>query len=171
MNVQAADEIRHALAPIPETLHDLAARLSNLRRWCGDPQALTVAEHAVRVSQHVRQTHPLLVLPALHHDDHETITGDLPAPLKDMVNAANGGVWDALERQLDAELTTAPWCRGRWSVRELRHPAIRTADREQAEKERQAMTSRLLVPLAPEQAAQLFVDEHTRAMGGLRVCS
>lgn len=80
-------------------LTDIAHQLALTNRWRGATRfPISVAQHAVAVS--------LLVSPrsarlALHHDDHEAYTGDVPSPLK--ASAAMSPLRDA-EAQIQAAI-------------------------------------------------------------------
>jgi hypothetical protein len=67
------------------TLYDIAASLSKIPRFLGSTRVpFYVAQHAVNVSIVAEErAGTLAAFYALHHDDHEFVTGDIPAPLKD----------------------------------------------------------------------------------------
>lgn len=66
-------------ADIP-SVEELGHALSLINRWTGWARwPYSVAQHAVLVSYLVE---PRYALPALHHDDHECVTGDISSPLK-----------------------------------------------------------------------------------------
>jgi hypothetical protein len=77
------------LNPLPEQIDIFAVdeRLAAIRRFSGDPFALTVAQHVDLVQELAVQdlASPDVILWARHHDDHEAITGDIPGPLKALI--------------------------------------------------------------------------------------
>lgn len=67
------------------TLEDVALALSNICRWGGHCHPFfSVAQHALLVVELTRKltTDPLVLFYALHHDDHESVRGDIPTPRK-----------------------------------------------------------------------------------------
>lgn len=82
--------VNHTLLDLDEITHEdfdpqsTARALSRLNRFCGNFNSISVAQHAVVVSELVaamggsyRQQ-----LAGLHHDDCEAICADVPSPLK-----------------------------------------------------------------------------------------
>lgn len=68
--------------PKPENikLEDIAHHLALKNRFSGATAfPISVAQHAVYVSRIVHRRH---ARQALHHDDHEAYTGDIPSPVK-----------------------------------------------------------------------------------------
>lgn len=112
--------------PRPEhiDLDDIATALARVCRFGGHvPRHCSVAEHACLVSWLVVEAgHPELALPALHHDDHEAYTGDLPTPLKNALEDA--GVYrpmvDSIDQAIGTQLDIDPT--------EFHHPAVVAAD-------------------------------------------
>ena len=120
---QFVDLIHPASATI--RLEDIAVHLANTVRFAGGvTKYYSVAEHAVRVSQMVR---PELALAALHHDSHEFVLGDLPAPLKAALNQMGaGGIVALLAGRLDVAIADALGI----VPDQLHHPEIKEADDE-----------------------------------------
>ena len=128
------------LHPDPKTIRlaDIAIHLANTVRFGGGVNRYySVAEHAVRVSRLVtvsasdawRDQGFLwsdLALHALHHDSHEFVLGDLPAPLKTVIRQSDPDLINGLELRLDQAIATAlgldPF--------KLRDPWIKAADDE-----------------------------------------
>lgn len=67
------------------TLEDIANSLSHISRWGGHVlYRYCVGNHACLVSDilYRRTSDPLVALYGLHHDDHESVRGDIPTPRK-----------------------------------------------------------------------------------------
>ncbi len=62
----------------------IAQALGRINRFCGNFNSMTVAQHAYLCSLLVARFSGTLVeqLAALHHDDSEAFTGDIPSPVK-----------------------------------------------------------------------------------------
>jgi uncharacterized protein len=103
-------------------LEDIAVHLSNTARFAGGlTKFYSVAEHAVRVSHMVP---PELGLAALHHDSHEYLLGDIPRPLKNVLDREAPGVLDRLAWQLDVAIGNALHV----SVEEMHSADVKRAD-------------------------------------------
>lgn len=89
--------------PEAETIHleDIAHALAHTCRFGGHSSRFySVAEHAVLVSRLA----PIdVAFEALHHDDHEAYTGDIPTPLKKSL----GDTYYDLAERLDAAIIKA----------------------------------------------------------------
>lgn len=97
------------LDPDPSTirLEDIAVHLANTVRFAGGvAKYYSVAEHAVRVSYMVPDE---LALAALHHDSHEFVMGDIPAPMKAVLRKFEGAypVIDTMAAALDKAIGVA----------------------------------------------------------------
>lgn len=97
------------LDPDPSTirLEDIAVHLANTVRFAGGiSRYYSVAEHAVRVSYMVPDE---LALAALHHDSHEFVMGDIPAPMKAVLHKFEGAypVIDTMAAALDVAIGRA----------------------------------------------------------------
>jgi len=97
------------LNPQPETicLADIAVGLANTPRFAGQVSRFySVAEHSVRVSAAIvgggRWS-----LSGLFHDAHEAYTGDITAPMKQVLDLAAPGIIKDLQRRLDAAIVKA----------------------------------------------------------------
>jgi hypothetical protein len=92
------------------TLHDVAHSLARVSRYNGHFMApdYSVAEHAVLVSYLVEKFYDNkpLALAALHHDDSEAFTGDLPTPFKNFLKA-QGFAWKEFENSLMVPVSKA----------------------------------------------------------------
>lgn len=91
--------------PQPETivLEDIAHALANTARYGGHSiRYMSVAEHAVLVSRRVAQLGGSYVetLEALHHDDPEAYLGDIPRPIKPLLEPAYGKLTAKMERAI-----------------------------------------------------------------------
>jgi hypothetical protein len=68
------------------TIEDIAHALSNICRWGGHCNFFySVAQHALMVCDlalEISEGNPLVGFLALHHDDHESVRGDIPSPRK-----------------------------------------------------------------------------------------
>lgn len=67
-----------------------ALTLAHENRYVGNYSGYSVAQHAVNVHNIMKRAYPYLatntvLLAALHHDDAEAVTGDLPSPVKKLV--------------------------------------------------------------------------------------
>lgn len=114
--------------PRPEQidLDDIATSLSHVCRFGGHISLphYSVAEHACLVQGFVIEAgHPELAPEALHHDDHETYTGDLPTPLKNYLEEA--GVYRPLVDSIDQAIATKLGL----DASLFHHPVIVAADR------------------------------------------
>lgn len=85
-------------------IEDIAHALSQTCRFGGHTRRFySVAEHALFVHDLVRPAAPAVLLAALHHDSHEAYLGDVPTPLKrlldgkfiDLVIAADEAIGEA----------------------------------------------------------------------------
>lgn len=88
------------------TLHTIAHSLARVNRYGGHHAAenYSVAEHAVVVSYIVEKFYKedkKVALAALHHDDAEAFTGDLPTPFKNFLKSHMApGFWQEMESRL-----------------------------------------------------------------------
>jgi hypothetical protein len=88
-----------------EAIH---ARLARTKRFCNDPDSLTVMEHVrmcVLIGRVLRVRRGLLGY-LYHHDDHEALIGDIPAPVKALI-ATQTNVLAKLENDLDIAIWEA----------------------------------------------------------------
>lgn len=72
------------------TLEDMVAALSNICRWGGHCHPFfSVAQHACLVSDvaYEKSNDAYIGFMALHHDDHESVRGDIPTPRKRFLKA------------------------------------------------------------------------------------
>lgn len=84
---------------------DIAVSLSRTARFRGmTSEFYSVAQHCVLASRHVAAG---FALAALLHDAHEAYTGDIPRPLKQLLNEASDGAVKRIERRLDAVICDA----------------------------------------------------------------
>lgn len=104
--------IRDLLNPKTEEL-DISAirgRLMTMKRFSGNPEALTVQQHVVLVGivanilgQHPREWGREVRFWCHHHDMHEGIIGDIPGPLKTLIGE-HSSILDVIEEGLDAAI-------------------------------------------------------------------
>jgi hypothetical protein len=96
----------------PVDLADIAASLAKINRFAGATATFySVAQHAVLVSNIVLSlpgATTLTALQALHHDDHEMVTGDIPLPFRRaLADLAGGDLVSAMQREADAAIFAA----------------------------------------------------------------
>ena len=104
--------IRDLMNPRPEEL-DLAAikeRLMRTKRFTNNPRALSVYEHTIIVEQiamtlmqHPKELHGPVTFWCRHHDTHEGIIGDIPGPLKTLIQQ-HTSILDVIEAGIDQAL-------------------------------------------------------------------
>src|SRR5688572_24187363 len=74
------------LDPDPDAFQpeDVARGLSHENRYAGNYGPYSVAQHSVLVARVVEAKggYPPQILAAIHHDDAEVVTGDIPTPIK-----------------------------------------------------------------------------------------
>lgn len=86
-----------ALAPYTPSLYEIGHSLAHINRFTGHPyRGYSVAEHSLLVADMVvKSGHgPMAELCALMHDAHESITGDVATPVKEVL----GDAWYRFER-------------------------------------------------------------------------
>lgn len=93
----------------PVDLFDIAASLSKICRFAGATSVpYSVAQHAVLVSTIVLSlpgATALIALQALHHDDHEMVTGDIPLPFRlALADVCQWDAIDAMQREADGAI-------------------------------------------------------------------
>lgn len=110
--------------PRPEqiAIGDIAKALSHIPRFGGHTsQFYSVARHAVLVMDLViAEGCPSLALAALHHDSHEAYVGDIPSPLKELLDVK----FQVLVQRLDFVIASSVGC---WS-KDFKHPVVKEAD-------------------------------------------
>ena len=102
--------IRDILNPKASEI-DLGAidsRLRLMHRFSNDPKALTVHQHQHLVATlAIECNEPRDVVDwCLHHDDHESVIGDIPGPLKNLIREYTG-ILNTIERKLDNAISIA----------------------------------------------------------------
>jgi hypothetical protein len=96
-------------APTPESIciEDIAHALSSICRFGGHSKRFySVAEHAVFVSRRLEEEYPEyfdLAMQGLHHDDAEGYLGDIPRPLKALLQP----IYGLLSKQMDEAIAIA----------------------------------------------------------------
>jgi hypothetical protein len=78
------------------SIRDIAAHLSKICRFAGATQVFySVAQHSVLVSNLMAEYGPHAQMYGLLHDAHEAYIGDIPQPVKDLLNRSLGlgGEW------------------------------------------------------------------------------
>lgn len=103
--LKIGDHLIHDILNPKASEIDLAtvdSRLRLMHRFSNDPKALTVHQH-----QHLVATLAIecaepedVVEWCLHHDDHESIIGDIPGPLKNQIREYTG-ILNQIEKALD----------------------------------------------------------------------
>lgn len=180
--------------PDPATikLEDIAVHLANTVRFAGGvTKYYSVAEHAVRVSYLVQnlaapewREHglwPALALAALHHDSHEFVLGDVPAPLKAVLRKFEGAypIIDTLAASLDSAIIKALGIE-----QDMHDPRIKAADDEAMYREAAALkwshgvgahwnNDKAYTPWAgmgwsPQRAERTFYNRHLQLTGEAR---
>lgn len=87
-------------------LDEIPRRLASIRRFSGNPDSLTVAQHVrlcLILGRRMGASDAVLSYLA-HHDDHEAIIGDIPGPIKTLVDMHT----DVL-RRIETGLDLAIW--------------------------------------------------------------
>lgn len=89
-------------------LDAITTRLAYIRRFSGDPAALTVSQHSrlVHLLAMKAGAAPEVVTWCVCHDFHEGIIGDIPGPLKAYLREFTSALGD-LEERLDAAIAMA----------------------------------------------------------------
>jgi 5'-deoxynucleotidase YfbR-like HD superfamily hydrolase len=89
-------------------LEDIASALSKVCRFGAQAREFySVAQHAVLVRDLViAMGRPDLAAAALHHDSHEAFVGDIPAPLKRLLNARADDLYDRISDNFDRAIET-----------------------------------------------------------------
>lgn len=100
--------IKDITNPQPEEidLREIRRRLESIRRFSGNPDSLTVAQH-VRLCLLIGRkmgTSASALSYLAHHDDHEAIIGDIPGPLKDLIDSRT-----PILREIETALDFAIW--------------------------------------------------------------
>lgn len=91
------------MASFDVRIEDVAHSLSYLNRFTGHTERpYSVAEHSVLVCDlmrtHYKVTDPSHLLAGLLHDAHESLTGDLSAPMKQLIGSAWNEEEDRIQR-------------------------------------------------------------------------
>jgi 5'-deoxynucleotidase YfbR-like HD superfamily hydrolase len=88
-------------------IQDIAKSLSNMCRYNGHVEFYSVAEHLVRVANHLRDDgYPNRTqLRGLLHDAHEAYTSDVPSPFKPLITI-NGVPLKQVEDQITSAINT-----------------------------------------------------------------
>lgn len=103
-------------------VEDIAHALAHTCRFGGHTRRYySVAEHALLVAWRVKQMgHDDLELAALHHDSHEAYVGDIPSPLKSVLNGDYTQIRDRADVAIAEHLGI--------DVAKLSDPVIKQAD-------------------------------------------
>ena len=131
--------------PSPDSFQpeEIARALSLENRYAGNYGPYSVAQHAVLVAEEVESlagnVSDNLVLAALHHDDTEAVTGDVPRPVKNLCPE-----FRALERRLEQAVEV------RYGI-SIKHPAVKAAD--------MAVFASEVHRLVPPDARWIYLDE------------
>lgn len=92
-------------------LVDVAHSLARTKRFRGHGESLSVARHSICVSN-LCDADSWAALYALLHDGHETVIGDIAAPIKAYLTEATTDELEEIAYQVDAaihELAGVPW--------------------------------------------------------------
>lgn len=144
----------------------MAKALSHINRFCGHAGAYSVAQHCVYVASKLPDD---LKLSGLLHDAHECLIGDIPQPVKQMLNS------QVLE-QIDAAFM---YSIDRRFGTITRHKLVREADLRALMTEGKAFGLALdpsiaepyddvIEPWPPEQAAEMWLQMFDELYKGVR---
>ena len=102
--------IHDILNPRPDQidLEEIEVRLRKMHRFSNDPQALTVHTHRALVRKLALMSgeSARVIQWCWHHDDHESVTGDIPGPLKALI-ATETKLLKTVEHHLDRAICQA----------------------------------------------------------------
>lgn len=89
-------------------LEEIEIRLRGMHRFSNDPRALTVHTHRalVRNLASMAGESERIIQWCWHHDDHETVTGDIPGPLKALIGTETK-LLKTVEHHLDRAICQA----------------------------------------------------------------
>ncbi|MBD3805263.1 MAG: hypothetical protein IE919_18795, partial [Thioclava sp.] len=113
--LQVGDHLIDLLNPDPATIDPVAVirRLSTIRRFGGEPSALTVLEHQELTGLVARVLAPTVGHEApcrewgRRHDLHEGVIGDIVSPVARLTARHGPNGLDALKRRIDKALAPA----------------------------------------------------------------
>lgn len=119
-------------APDAISIRDIAAHLSKICRFAGATSTFySVAQHSVLVAQLLAAHGPAAQMYGLLHDAHEAYIGDIPQPVKNLLNLALGmgaewtplyDLWTGLDATIHERAGLA------WPIGANTRAAIRHAD-------------------------------------------
>lgn len=83
-----------------------ARALASERRFAGNYGDYSVAQHVVLTARVCKAMGGSVQeqFAALHHDDDESVTGDMPKPVKRMLNELGDGAWDRVVQPLQVAI-------------------------------------------------------------------
>lgn len=158
MNIYTLSGMINVIDPDPQDIHleDIARALANTSRWAGHtPHYYSVAEHSIRVAMLVEPHHKLQ---ALLHDAAEAYLGDIPTPIKRLLQFrtqdANGvtvASFGAVETNLLGMVLR------KYAGCNALHQTVHEADRMVLEWERVDLLDGTHVGMTPDQAWQAWL--------------
>jgi len=161
------------LDPQPEDIvfADVASSLTNICRFTGHCPFYSVAEHSFRCSEIVKEK---LAGEAFGHDFAEMLLGDIPTPLKRVLEDISGGAWSQIESHVERVFAE------RFGLRYPIPNDVKQADLVMlATEKRDLLVSEhlfahggwvklpqplreVIIPFSPESVYQQFVDKYQR---------
>lgn len=162
--------------PVAFDPEDTARTLAEAARYAGNYGHYSVAQHAVLVARLVQKAEgdPPQILAALHHDDSEIVTGDMPDPWKRWLRTRTDVVDEELARinscietryQIDIEDPLVVWAdqvvcyyevqrmvprNDRWKYKHLPDPG------------KTVLPFNWFIPWRPEEAYAHYMDIHVK---------
>lgn len=118
--VTSSGDIISLLGEVKPRIRDIARSLSRINRYTGHSKAYSVAQHSVLVSEICP---PQFAFQGLMHDAHESVTGDVSSPLKEVMENKHPGWWAEIEAEYAAKV------RKHYGLPESLNGAVKDADR------------------------------------------
>lgn len=159
---------------------DTARGLANENRYAGNYGPYSVAQHSVLVARVVEKVggYPPQILAAVHHDDAEVVTGDIPTPIKRTMRLTSPAFDDMVARldhalevrySIDLADPVIGWADKvvfNWEVKRLVPEDARwiyLADSKRVDDKGLVLPYTWFVPWSPSEAFARYMDTHERA--------